>query len=309
MAAVENTPQPPKAAMNWADDVDDDVSPDIPKVEEKDEGNGVKVIVEYRTNPEGKRVKITRKIRRTLIKTTVNQAEADRKTWVKFGAEKGRAAGPHSSTTTVGENVHLKMSAGNKKAEPEPDAADSMRAQLANKKIVCRLCKGDHFTTKCPYRDTLEAIPGAADTPEGEGTLTPAATDPSNPAVAAAAGGASGGGKYVPPSLRGGASRTGERMGGPGMSRDDLPTLRVTNLSEDADDDDLRELFSRFGRVVRVYVGRDRETGICKGYAFVSFESREDADRARQRIDGKGYDNLILSVGWSVPRGERPGGA
>lgn len=193
---------------------------------------------------------------------------------------------------------------------------DSMRAQLANKKIACRLCKGDHFTSKCPYKDTLEAIPGAADTPEGDGSLTPAATDPTNPAVAAAAAAAGGagagaGGKYVPPSLRSGANRTGERMGGPagGLSRDDLPTLRVTNLSEDADDDDLRDLFSRFGRVVRVYVGRDRETGICKGYAFVSFESREDADRARQRIDGKGYDNLILSVGWSVPRGERPGGA
>lgn len=186
---------------------------------------------------------------------------------------------------------------------------DSMRAQLANKKIVCRLCKGDHFTTKCPYKDTLEAIPGAADTPEGEGSLTPAATDPSNPAVAASAAAGGAGGKYVPPSMRGGGNRTGERMGGPGLNRDDLPTLRVTNLSEDADDDDLRELFSRFGRVVRVYVGRDRETGICKGYAFVSFESREDADRARQRVDGKGYDNLILSVGWSVPRGERPGGA
>lgn len=182
-----------------------------------------------------------------------------------------------------------------------------MRAQLKDKKIVCRLCKGDHFTTRCPYKETLEAIPGAADTPEGEGILTPAAAaDLSNPAVAASAAG----GKYVPPSMRGGGNRTGERMGGVGgMSRDDLPTLRVTNLSEEADDDDLRDLFSRFGRVVRVYVGRDRETGICKGYAFVSFESREDADRARQRVDGKGYDNLILSVNWSVPRGERPGGA
>ncbi|PWN23057.1 translation initiation factor 3, RNA-binding subunit [Microstroma glucosiphilum] len=307
--ATSSGPQPPRSSMNWADDVEDDVSPDVPKVEEKDEGNGVKVIVEYRTNPEGKRVKITRRIRRTLIKTTVNEAEAERKTWTKFGAEKNRPSGPHSSTTTIGENVQLKLSAGNKKAEPEPDAMDSMRAQLANKKIVCRLCKGDHFTTKCPYKDTLEAIPGAADTPEGEGSLTPAAADPSNPAVAASAAAGGAGGKYVPPSMRGGGNRTGERMGGPGLNRDDLPTLRVTNLSEDADDDDLRELFSRFGRVVRVYVGRDRETGICKGYAFVSFESREDADRARQRVDGKGYDNLILSVGWSVPRGERPGGA
>lgn len=58
---------------------------------------------------------ITRRIRRTLIKTTVNEAEAERKTWTKFGAEKNRPSGPHSSTTTIGENVQLKLSAGNKK--------------------------------------------------------------------------------------------------------------------------------------------------------------------------------------------------
>ncbi|CAO1622417.1 unnamed protein product [Jaminaea pallidilutea] len=325
--------QPPKSSMNWADDVDEEVSPDAPKTEERDEGNGVRVIVEYRTNPEGKKVKITRRVRRTLVKTTVNAAEAERKhNWVKFGAEKNRAAGPHSSTTTIGENVQLKLSAasGKKSAgEEEKDEVETMRQQLANKKIVCRLCKGDHFTTKCPYKDTLEAIPGAdaEGAGAGDGTgLSAAAADPSNPAVAAAggfgggpgggAGGAGGGGgggaggKYVPPSLRAGANRMGERMGGPsaGLSRDELPTLRVTNLSGEADDEDLRQLFSRFGRVIRVYVGRDRETGVCKGYAFVSFESREDADRARQRVDGKGYDNLILSVTWSVPRGERPGG-
>ena len=66
--------------------------------------------------------------------------------------------------------------------------------------------------------------------------LTPAATDPSNPAVAASAGT---GGKYIPVHLRGGVRGPGERMGGPsGMSRDEMPTLRVTNLSEDADEEE-----------------------------------------------------------------------
>ncbi|ETS64991.1 hypothetical protein PaG_00439 [Moesziomyces aphidis] len=304
--AAPSTSQPAGGKpMNWADEFDEDVSGDAPRIEERDEGNGVKVVIEYRTNADGKKVKITRRVKRTLVKTKVNHEVAERKSWTKFGKEKGNAAGPHSATTTIGENVVLKMSAGNKTAEPEVDEMDKVRQQLANKRIVCRLCKGDHFTTKCPYKDTLEAIPGAgADTPEaGEGSMTPLATmDPSNPAVAASTGG-----KYIPPSMRGGAKGPGEKMGGlGGVSRDDLPTLRVTNLSEDADDDDLRELFGRFGRVVRVYVGRDRETGICKGYAFVSFETREDADRARQKVDGRGYDNLILSCQWSLPRGERP---
>lgn len=196
------------------------------------------------------------------------------------------------------------MSAGNRQTEPDKDEVSAMREQLSKAKITCRLCKGDHLTYKCPYRDTLEAIPGAANTNEAEGALAPAISDPTNPAVAASA---SAGGKYVPVHLRGGVRGSGERMGGPGgMNRDEMPTLRVTNLSEDADEEDLRAIFSRYGHVARVYIGRDRETGECKGYAFVSFMDREQADTARQKVDGRGYSNLILSVNWSQPRAERP---
>lgn len=108
------------------------------------------------------------------------------------------------------------------------------------------------------------------------------------------------GGKYVPPSMRGpaGARAAGESMRGSG-SRDDLPTLRVTNISEDTQENDLRELFGVFGRVARVYVGRDRETGAGKGFAFVSFEDKAVAQRAMEKVNGKGYDSLILSVQWS----------
>lgn len=82
-------------------------------------------------------------------------------------------------------------------------------------------------------------------------------------------------------------------------SRDDLPTLRVTNISEDTGENDLRELFGNFGRVARVYVGRDRETGMGKGFAFVSFEDRAVAQKAMEKVHGRGYDNLILNVQWS----------
>jgi translation initiation factor 3 subunit G len=73
----------------------------------------------------------------------------------------------------------------------------------------------------------------------------------------------------------------------------------VTNISEDTQENDLRELFGVFGRVARVYVGRDRETGAGKGFAFVSFEDRAVAQKAMEKVNGKGYDSLILSVQWS----------
>jgi hypothetical protein len=57
---------------------------------------------------------ITRKIKRTLQKSLVEHAVAERKTWDKFGLEKGKKPGPDGATTTVGEMVFLKITPGNK---------------------------------------------------------------------------------------------------------------------------------------------------------------------------------------------------
>ena len=35
------------------------------------------------------------------------------------------------------------------------------------------------------------------------------------------------------------------------------------------------------------------------------FDCREDANKAIQRLNGHGYDNLILHVEWAQPRAER----
>jgi len=197
--------------------------------------------------------------------------------------------------------VSLKLSAGNKSSEPEPSPEQAVKANLARAgagKVVCRLCKGDHFTAKCPYKDSLPGIEGGdAPTFGGDDTGTPG-----EPAAAAPA---APGGKYVPPSMRGAGRGAGESMSRPGGNRDDLPTLRVTNISEDTQENDLRDLFGTFGRVARVYVGRDRETGAGKGFAFVSFEDKANAQKAMEKMHGRGYDNLILNVQWSQPREQR----
>ncbi|KAI0746600.1 translation initiation factor 3, RNA-binding subunit [Daedaleopsis nitida] len=278
---------------SWADEVED---LEQPKVEDYVDENGIRTTVEYTINDEGK--KITRKIKRVLQKAVVDHTVAERKTWAKFGQEKSNKPGPDRATTTVGENVFLKLSAGNKADVQEPSAEQSVKATLAKAgagKVVCRLCKGDHFTAKCPYKDSLNGLDGA-ETP-GDDTGTPA-----EPATAAPA--ANTGGKYVPPSMRG-ARGPGESMGRPGGSRDDMPTLRVTNISEDTQENDLRDLFGVFGRVARVYVGRDRETGAGKGFAFVSFEEKAVAQKAMEKMHGRGYDNLILNIQWSQPREQR----
>ena len=87
--------------------------------------------------------------------------------------------------------------------------------------------------------------------------------------------------------------------------RDDSCTLRVTNLVEETTDFDMRELFSRFGAINRVYVGKDRETGMAKGFAYVTFCSKFDAEKAMVGLNGHRYGHLILKVEWSKPAGEK----
>ncbi|KAF9558600.1 translation initiation factor 3, RNA-binding subunit [Agrocybe pediades] len=279
---------------SWADDVDE---LELPKNEEFVDENGIRTVTEYTVNEDGKKVKITRRIKRTLQKSVVDHAVAERQKWAKFGQEKNNKPGPDRATTTVGENVSLKLSVGNKHAEVEQTPEDNMKSRVKAAgagKVTCRLCKGDHFTAKCPYKDTLGGLENA-DTGAGPDDDLGMGSGAEAPAAAT-------GGKYVPPSMRGAGRGAGESMRGTGGNRDDLPTLRVTNISEDTQENDLRELFGVFGRVARVYVGRDRETGAGKGFAFVSFEERANAQKAIDKVHGRGYDNLILSVQWSQPR-------
>lgn len=60
-------------------------------------------------------------------------------------------------------------------------------------------------------------------------------------------------------------------------------------VSEFAEENDLREIFERFGRVTRVFLAKDRETGRAKGFAFISFQERSDAAKACEKVDGSKF--------------------
>ncbi|KAG0145384.1 hypothetical protein CROQUDRAFT_575556 [Cronartium quercuum f. sp. fusiforme G11] len=288
----------PAAKTSWADELDEDELPPIS--ETIDQSTGIKTIIEIKFNEAGKKIKTIRKIKRTLITTQVSHSVAIRKQWSKFGAELGKKSGPDSSTTTLGEAVKIKLIAGGIKEQiVEPTKVTNNTG--VSRRITCRLCQGDHFTASCPYKETLGNVLGGD---------TAAEEIQDAPAVNQSSGGGTGGGasgKYVPPSQRLDANKrgAGDSMQQKSNNRDDLPTLRVTNLSEDVQESDLWDLFARFGRISRIYVGKDQETGLCKGFAFVSFEDRNEAEKAMKKINGLPYDHLILGCMWSLPRGER----
>ncbi|KAK1926142.1 eukaryotic translation initiation factor 3 subunit G-domain-containing protein [Papiliotrema laurentii] len=273
---------------DWAND-----DFELPEPTETLGADGITTIVSWKLDEHDRKVKVTRRVRRKLQTQIVSHSVAERKHWAKFGDDKGKPSGPDRKTTIIGENLHFKVSAVSRAAEPAAEV-DAGPKPPAGKAVVCRLCKGGHFTAKCPYKDQLAAI-DQVDMDEGAEGAGPATGG------LAPRGGSQGTGKYVPPGQRAGGG-AGESMF---RSRDDLPTLRITSLSVDASDDDLRDLFHRFGTVVRANVVRDRETRESKGFGFVSFESKAAAEKALQTMNGHGYDSLILSVSWSQPREPR----
>ncbi|MBD3334417.1 MAG: RNA-binding protein [Candidatus Eisenbacteria bacterium] len=84
--------------------------------------------------------------------------------------------------------------------------------------------------------------------------------------------------------------------------------LYVGNLSYDAGEDELRELFSAYGEVVSAKVISDRETGRPRGFAFVELAQAEDAQKAIEELNGKDFMGRSLKVNMAQPREDRPRG-
>ncbi|KAF2662423.1 eIF-3 RNA-binding subunit [Lophiostoma macrostomum CBS 122681] len=264
---------------DWAEEEDED-SIQLPQQSITKNKDGTETIVTYSIREDGKKIKTTRRIKKTTVKTIVNPRVAERKHVPKFGQEKGKPLGPQTDTTSVAENIVFRPVANWKASADDKGEDAKKKASLKDAKIKCRICSGDHWTTKCPFKDTMA--------PEGG---EPAEIKDEAPETG---GLGAGGSSYVPPHLRG-RGGAGEKMGGK-FERDDLATLRVTNVSEFAEENDLRDMFSRFGHVTRVFLAKDRETGRAKGFAFVSYADRSDAAKACEKMDGYGFGHLILRV-------------
>jgi len=276
----------PARKSKWADAAAGPDAPakDAPKAPEHG-GEDYKVVVEFTTNEKGQKVKLTKRFKVAKKEVKVNKSVEARRRWKKFGECAGLPPGPEKVITTVAEELFFDYP---KSKQQDKDAVlkegGSKDAVLSS--IVCRNCgKLGHWTLKCPLKGSL--APAGFDSPDARSeTLAPA-----------------GPGKYKPPGMRSGPGGAPGAPSGDSMydRRRDEPTLRVTNLSEDTREPDLSELFRPFGPISRIYLAKDKHSGLSKGFAFINFVHREDAARALEKLQGHGYDHLILHLEWAKP--------
>jgi RNA recognition motif-containing protein len=79
-------------------------------------------------------------------------------------------------------------------------------------------------------------------------------------------------------------------------------------LSFDTTQEELSTLLSQAGKVSRVHIGTDRETGRSRGFAFAEFGSDTEAADAIRKFDGYDLGGRRLRVNSAEDRPQRPAG-
>jgi translation initiation factor 3 subunit G len=260
---MESTRAQEENKLKWGDELDEEDE----EYNEEDAENE-RTFEEIRTTEDGKKQKVLKRVR--LVKKTkkVNKnADARRKTWKKFGVVEGKPPGPEPGITTVGDEVYLILN----QKQLEMRAAK----ERAKKELAMLIPQGTFSQRRQAQPTPTEEAPPAS----------PAKGDRS--------------GVYQPPGSRGIKARP---LVGPSSQEQEpeTSTIRVTNLSEDTTDEDLENLFRPYGYISRIFLAKTPQ-GRSKGFAFINFRNRDDAARALERLNGTGFNHLILSIEWAKP--------
>ena len=78
----------------------------------------------------------------------------------------------------------------------------------------------------------------------------------------------------------------------------------VGDLSNEVNDEVLLQAFSAFGSVSEARVMWDMKTGRSRGYGFVAFRERADAEKALSSMDGEWLGSRAIRCNWANQKGQ-----
>lgn len=81
--------------------------------------------------------------------------------------------------------------------------------------------------------------------------------------------------------------------------------LFVGGISWNSTDSSLRDFFSQVGTVISATIITDRYTGKSKGFGFVEMSTEEEAEKAKQQLNGQNLDGRTIIVNEALPQQPR----
>ena len=78
--------------------------------------------------------------------------------------------------------------------------------------------------------------------------------------------------------------------------------IHIGNLAQDATEDGVRQLFSKYGHVKSVKIIIDMATRKSKGFGFVEMPADAEGQKAIKELNGLNFQGKMLSVSVARPR-------
>lgn len=77
----------------------------------------------------------------------------------------------------------------------------------------------------------------------------------------------------------------------------------VSGVQEEAQEEDIQDIFGEYGDLRNVHLNLDRRTGYVKGYALIEYAEKAEAEAAIAGLNGQKMLEQTLIVDWAFAGG------
>ncbi|OEH78250.1 eukaryotic translation initiation factor [Cyclospora cayetanensis] len=256
--------------------------------ETRPDSDGIKTVTNYIQNSKGETLKIIKRVKVTHVVHRINKAVHERRNIPFFGIEAIEGSNAKAFTVRSVEEIPLEVSKETLLRAKFKEDEDDEDIQFAS---LC--CVGVDVQDLNPAKTSRDLRQKFLSLQNEDEPVDTAEADPlgSRLGVGAAKGFSR---------LRGGPG--GDALKDLEARRREEATIRVTNLSEDAKEEDLTELFGTIGKLERVFLAKHN---LADAVGKRKCHSTRAAKRASREAAGRGYTKQAAEKGVGKGRPEQ----